>query len=100
MTAVQPHDGEAADAWPATRLVADAGAQRRPVSHFCKITLEVMRDPVVLPCGDVFDRAAITAWLASRDGCPFCWAKTGRATDVAVPNLALRAAIEGWRPLE
>ena len=68
---------------------------RRPAGHLCSVTLEVMRDPVMLGCGDTFERAAIEAWLLTHDTCPWCH----EATDgVLTRNASLREAIQQWEP--
>ena len=54
-----------------------------------------MVDPVMLGCGDTFERAAIEAWLANHDTCPWCRGVTDGAL---TPNAALRAAIRRWEP--
>ena len=60
----------------------------------CSITLEVMHDPVMLGCGDTFERAVIEEWLSRDLTCPWCRA----ATDGSVtPNVALRKAISEWQ---
>ena len=53
-----------------------------------------MHDPVMLGCGDTFERAVIEEWLSRDRTCPWCRA----ATDGSVtPNAALRKAISEWR---
>lgn len=36
----------------------------------CSITLDVAYDPVICPCGHLFDREAIRAWLIQHGTCP------------------------------
>ena len=53
-----------------------------------------MTDPVMLACGDTFERAAIEEWLSRDLTCPWCRAATdGNLT----ANSALRKAISEWR---
>ncbi|KAK1312709.1 U-box domain-containing protein 16 [Acorus calamus] len=67
-----------------------------PPSDFrCPITLELMRDPVVVASGQTYDRASITRWIASgRATCP----KTGQALTHLrlVPNRVLKGLISKW----
>ena len=43
-----------------------ASAPAEVPSHFlCPISLQIMRDPVTLPTGISYDRAAISRWLAA-----------------------------------
>ena len=82
---------------PDDRATLDHPAERprRPAGHLCSVTLEVMHDPVMLGCGDTFERAAIEAWLANHDTCPWC---RGATDGTLTPNAALRAAIRRWEP--
>ncbi|KAK3162567.1 hypothetical protein QOZ80_1BG0091030 [Eleusine coracana subsp. coracana] len=72
-------------------------------SHFlCPISLHLMRDPVTLPTGISYDRAAISRWLAA----PSPAAAAGRACPVTrlpldpepqlTPNHTLRRLIHSW----
>ena len=64
-------------------------------SFFCKITEELMRDPVCTADGQTYEREAIEEWLEGHDTSP--------ATNLVFenkrlnPNIALRSAIEEWR---
>ncbi|CAD6223901.1 unnamed protein product [Miscanthus lutarioriparius] len=66
----------------------------------CPITMQVMRDPVVIETGHAFEREAIARWFSEcRDlgrgpYCPITMREVHRA-DLR-PVLALRAAIEEW----
>uniref|UniRef100_A0A0E0MLB2 RING-type E3 ubiquitin transferase n=1 Tax=Oryza punctata TaxID=4537 RepID=A0A0E0MLB2_ORYPU len=66
----------------------------------CPITMEVMRDPVVVETGHAFEREAIARWfsectlLGAAPRCPVTM-KVVDGADVK-PVLALRAAIEEW----
>ena len=77
---------------PDARL-ADAGT---PLHFFCPISTLIMRDPVVLPTGQTYDRDNIERWLQQGNcSCPM----TGQqlTPPVAVtPNVALRHSIEEW----
>ena len=66
-----------------------------PAEFRCPISLELMRDPVVLETGQSYDRTSIQRWFRhGRLTCP----KTGvRLTRAAVvPNHSLKAAIHDW----
>ncbi|KAK8950069.1 U-box domain-containing protein 16 [Platanthera guangdongensis] len=66
-----------------------------PPDFRCPISLELMRDPVVVASGQTYDRDSITRWIsAGHATCP----KSGQAlihTDL-VPNKALRNLIFAW----
>ncbi len=56
---------------------------------------EVMSEPVVAEDGFSYERAVITAWMASHDRSPMTGAKLRHK--MLVPNHVLRAAIQDWR---
>ncbi|KAK6943383.1 U-box domain [Dillenia turbinata] len=66
-----------------------------PVDFRCPITLDLMRDPVVVATGQTYDRASINTWMESgHNTCP----KTGQTLvhrDL-IPNLALKSLIAMW----
>ncbi|XP_057972852.1 U-box domain-containing protein 16 [Malania oleifera] len=66
-----------------------------PVDFRCPITLDLMRDPVVVATGQTFDRPSISSWInAGHKTCP----KTGQTmahTDL-IPNRALKNLIALW----
>ncbi|XP_027336136.1 U-box domain-containing protein 16 [Abrus precatorius] len=66
-----------------------------PADYRCPISLELMRDPVVVATGQTYDRASIKLWMDSgHNTCP----KTGQTlshTDL-IPNRALRNMIAMW----
>ncbi|EEC78798.1 hypothetical protein EE612_058880 [Oryza sativa] len=69
-------------------------------AFLCPITMEVMRDPVVVETGHAFEREAIARWFsecASLGAAPRC-PVTMEVVDGAdvKPVVALRAAIEEW----
>ncbi|KAL4385932.1 hypothetical protein GQ457_09G012860 [Hibiscus cannabinus] len=66
-----------------------------PVDFRCPISLELMRDPVVVASGQTYDRESINQWIASgHNTCP----KTGQtlAHTNLIPNRALRNLICTW----
>ncbi len=64
-----------------------------PESFYCPLTHEVMRDPVVDPEGNSYERTAIEEWLASgHSTSPITRAPLVKNS--LVPNRALREAIE------
>lgn len=66
-----------------------------PADFRCPITLDLMRDPVVVETGQTYDRESITLWIQSgHNTCP----KTGQAlahTNL-IPNRALKNLISLW----
>ncbi|KAK8307720.1 hypothetical protein V6Z12_D02G005300 [Gossypium hirsutum] len=66
-----------------------------PADFRCPITLELMRDPVVVATGQTYDRKSINLWIESgHSTCP----KTGQTlihTNL-IPNRALRNLITMW----
>ena len=75
---------------------ADRGMEqrKRPHEHLCPITMEVMRDPVMILCGDTFERSEITKWFEQNNTCPHC--RQQPPTKTMIPNLAVRKMIEDW----
>lgn len=76
------------------RAAAEADANV-PADFRCPISLDLMRDPVVVSTGQTYDRSSITLWLESgHTTCP----KTGQTlthTDL-IPNSALKNLIALW----
>ncbi|CAO2195366.1 unnamed protein product [Urochloa humidicola] len=69
-------------------------------SHFlCPISLQLMRDPVTLPTGISYDRAAISRWLAApapaARSCPVTRAPLPPRPQLT-PNHTLRRLIHAW----
>lgn len=66
-----------------------------PSDYRCPISLELMRDPVVVATGQTYDRVSIKLWMDSgHNTCP----KTGQTlshTDL-IPNRVLRNMIAAW----
>lgn len=66
-----------------------------PHEFLCPITLEIMKDPVIVATGQTYERESIQRWLNSnRRTCP----KTGQILDhlSIAPNYALRNLIVQW----
>ncbi|KAK5803323.1 U-box domain-containing protein 17-like [Gossypium arboreum] len=66
-----------------------------PKDFCCPISLELMRDPVIVSTGQTYDRSSITRWIEEGHcTCP----KTGQMLDHTrlVPNRALRNLIVQW----
>ncbi|GER55735.1 U-box domain-containing protein 16 [Striga asiatica] len=66
-----------------------------PADFRCPISLDLMRDPVVVCTGQTYDRSSISAWIESgHETCP----KTGQALAHTrlIPNLALKNLIAMW----
>nr|XP_043610643.1 U-box domain-containing protein 16 [Erigeron canadensis] len=66
-----------------------------PADFRCPISLDLVRDPVVVSTGQTYDRASINLWIESgHTTCP----KTGQTLDHTemIPNHALRNLIIMW----
>ncbi|XP_057954623.1 U-box domain-containing protein 17-like [Malania oleifera] len=66
-----------------------------PKDFCCPISLELMRDPVIVSTGQTYDRISIVQWMEEGNySCP----KTGQALDNSrlVPNKALQSLISRW----
>lgn len=77
------------------RRGASAADVSVPADFRCPISLDLMRDPVVVSTGQTYDRSSITLWFESgHTTCP----KTGQTlthTDL-IPNSALKNLIAMW----
>ncbi|XVE93385.1 hypothetical protein REPUB_Repub01dG0187300 [Reevesia pubescens] len=64
--------------------------------HFrCPISLELMRDPVILSTGQTYDRTSIESWVATGNTtCPVTRAPLSDFT--LIPNHTLRRLIQDW----
>ena len=96
-------DDDARDEDAATRvgtIVLDvedlARAAGAPSTFFCPVSMDLMRDPVLLPTGQTYERRAIEAWLRGGGrSCP----TTGQPVNpdaALIQNLAMRQSIEEW----
>ncbi|MQM07213.1 hypothetical protein Taro_040053 [Colocasia esculenta] len=66
-----------------------------PVDFRCPISLDLMKDPVIVTSGQTYDRESIGNWIASGHAtCP----KTGQvlSNSELVPNKALKNIISRW----
>lgn len=73
----------------------EAAMVNPPVEYLCPITLDLMRDPVIVATGQTYDRTSITRWIqAGHSTCP----KTGQklAHKELISNYALRSLISQW----
>ncbi|XP_073289196.1 U-box domain-containing protein 16 [Primulina huaijiensis] len=79
-----------------SRMLRQAtGEVNIPADFRCPISLDLMRDPVVVSTGQTYDRASICQWIESgHDTCP----KTGQTLTHTqlIPNLALKNLIAMW----
>ncbi|GJP51128.1 hypothetical protein CLOM_g10295 [Closterium sp. NIES-68] len=85
-----------ASSFPEMTLPSDTGfTEFIPPEFLCPLSGDIMRDPVIAPWGQSYDRLGIKHFLA-QGGC-LC-PKTGRPlTDCAlIPNDALRQLIAAW----
>ncbi|KAL6218850.1 hypothetical protein ACLB2K_012057 [Fragaria x ananassa] len=64
--------------------------------HFrCPISLELMRDPVIISTGQTYDRHSIESWVATGNTtCPVT--RTQLADFTLIPNHTLRRLIQEW----
>lgn len=69
-----------------------------PEPFKCPLTGDWLEDPVVVPCGISCSRAPLELWLDSCGTCPFTRMNLQKVS--LIPNLALRDAINLYRPLE
>ena len=85
--------GEAGGSGAAGPSEASAAAEV-PDDYICPITSEIMTDPVSTLDGFTYERAAITAWLRTKDTSP----KTGAKLESTMlfPNLSLRSMIRAF----
>ena len=67
-----------------------------PSAFVCPITQDVFVDPVTTADGHSYSRAAIRQWLVDHNTSP---ASSTLANKLLIPNIALRKAIEEWRPM-
>jgi hypothetical protein len=82
---------------PTSPPLAAAGAappRQRPDEHLCSITCEVMSDPVMIECGDTFERSAIEEWFKDHDTCPYCRSTCNK--DLLLPNRGIKKMIQDW----
>ncbi|XP_020598628.1 U-box domain-containing protein 1-like [Phalaenopsis equestris] len=66
-----------------------------PDEFRCPITLDLMKDPVVLASGHTYDRSSISRWLKSgHQTCP----KSGQKLShmALIPNYNLKSLVEQW----
>ncbi|XP_016187295.1 U-box domain-containing protein 13 [Arachis ipaensis] len=66
-----------------------------PDDFRCPVSLELMKDPVIVSTGQTYDRSSIEKWLEAGHGtCP----KTQQSltSTVLTPNYVLRSLIEQW----
>jgi hypothetical protein len=68
----------------------------RPHEHFCPITCEVMRNPVVALDGYSYEREAISTYLSTNLRSPLTNLPLESA--ILIPNINLRILIEEWKP--
>ena len=76
---------------------ATANSQPAPDRFFCSLTLEVMKDPVRLCTGQVYERDEITQWLRCNlaPRCPNT--NVLLKSKALVADTELKAEIDAWR---
>ena len=77
------------------RMPSTSQRRLRPKQHFCPITRNVMRDPVVAEDGCSYERHAIEHWLQTHDTSPSH--NTILRQKVILPNRALKHFIADWQ---
>ncbi|KAJ1442218.1 hypothetical protein B484DRAFT_78419 [Ochromonadaceae sp. CCMP2298] len=81
----------------AAQRFAIAGEDDAPHGFFCPLTLRVMNDPVCIPGGKSYERAALMEYVAGRQGVE-CDDPMSQLQESDVhPNRNLRSVIEEWR---
>ena len=65
-----------------------------PVMFLCPITKEIMQDPVMIDCGDTFERSAILNY--TEDNCPKCGTALDLDSNTWTPNEPIKAKIKDW----
>lgn len=80
---------------PATSGRGNASGPQPPDDFKCPISLELMRDPVIVSTGQTYDRQFIEQWL--KEGHKTC-PKTQQVLShpVLIPNYSLRSLIQQW----
>ncbi|CAI9759172.1 unnamed protein product [Fraxinus pennsylvanica] len=79
-------------------IISTEGIEKNPVipdDFRCPISLELMKDPVIVSTGQTYERSCIEKWLkAGHDTCP----KTQQAltSTTLTPNYVLRSLIAQW----
>jgi actin-related protein len=72
-----------------------------PHSFFCPLTLEIMKDPVILPDGFTYERDNIEDWLSRcKNVSPMTNEMLPASFINVTPNHALRQTIEEWAKLK
>ncbi len=66
-----------------------------PNEFVCPLTMELMKDPVVLTDGFTYEREAITHWLQTSNRSP----RTNLALDstTVIQNMAIKIQIREWK---
>ncbi|KAK3284894.1 Retinoblastoma-like protein 1, variant 2 [Cymbomonas tetramitiformis] len=77
---------------------ATARSAGAPSNFFCPISMDLMRDPVMLATGHTFENRSIRTWLTDQVANPTCpvTRKVLLPPVELIPNLALRNSIEEW----
>ncbi|XP_024392890.1 U-box domain-containing protein 1 [Physcomitrium patens] len=66
-----------------------------PIEYLCSITLDLMRDPVIVATGQTYERSSITRWIhAGHSTCPKTRQKLAHLD--LITNYALKSLISQW----
>lgn len=95
LQAVLDANAHLAELLRATRNQADAHTQSSVPDYFkCRITQEIMHDPVQASDGMSYEREAIDTWLSLNNTSPWTRARMSKRL---TRNLQLKQAIEDWK---
>ncbi len=81
---------------PQTRCIdiPDTIPEEIPNEFLCPITTEIMKDPVILTDGHVYEKQAIQKWLANNDTSPMTKVKVDKS--MIIPCFVLRKLIQDF----
>lgn len=79
-------------------MATNAYDDKRPHEHFCPITREVMKDPVVALDGHSYEKEAIKAYFKSAHQPKSPLTGLSLSTNDLVDNQALKSMIMDWKP--
>ncbi|KAL6575078.1 hypothetical protein OROMI_012363 [Orobanche minor] len=69
-----------------------------PPYFICPISLEIMKDPVIIATGITYDRDSIEKWIFSQKNttCPVTKQALSDTAELVTPNVTLRRLIQSW----
>lgn len=81
--------------WVFDKATEDDKPTKVPDYLCCKITLDILRDPVITPSGVTYERVAILEYL-QKDGCLDPLTRKPLDPSQLVPNLAMKEAVRAF----